>query len=159
MNTQSLVHASLANGQKQRLLKQICSFRGRVCFQVDVDLPFAFQIRAAVLQMHLTLSSASLQELTALAQLTIPEQTDEIKGSTRHSKEAFEKLSMKAKMTGTSHKCIDLVLFAYRTSRQDCSKYTPFYLKYGSQATLPIDILTDQQKTAPSYQLRSIDDR
>lgn len=47
-------------------------------------------------------------------------------------------------------KYIDPVLFAYRTSRQDSSKYTPFYLMYGRQATLPIDILTDQQKTTPT---------
>ena len=47
-------------------------------------------------------------------------------------------------------KYIDPVLFAYRTSRQDSSKYTPFYLMYGRQATLPIDILTDQQKATPT---------
>ena len=47
-------------------------------------------------------------------------------------------------------KYIDSVLFAYRTSRQDSSKYTPFFLMYGRQATLPIDILTDQQKTTPT---------
>ena len=67
-----------------------------------VDLHFTFQTRAVGLQMHLTLSSASLQELTALAQLTVPKGTDKIKGSTGHSKEALEKLSMKTKMTGTS---------------------------------------------------------
>ena len=39
-------------------------------------------------------------------------------------------------------KYIDSVLFAYRTSRQDSSKYTPFFL-YGRQNILPIDILTD----------------
>lgn len=35
---------------------------------------------------------------------------------------------------------IDNVLFAYRTSRQDSTKFTPFYLMYGREAKLPIDI-------------------
>ena len=43
-------------------------------------------------------------------------------------------------------KYIDSVLFAYRTSKQDSSKYTPFYLMYGRQATLPIDIKMDPEK-------------
>ena len=47
-------------------------------------------------------------------------------------------------MTGTS------------TLTQSClptvhsSKYTHFFLMYSRQATLPIDILTDQQKTTPT---------
>ena len=43
-------------------------------------------------------------------------------------------------------KYIESVLFAYRTSKQDSSKYTPFYLMYGRQATLPIDIKMDPEK-------------
>ena len=39
-------------------------------------------------------------------------------------------------------KYIDSVLFAYRTSSQDSSKYTPSF-SYGRQNILPIDILTD----------------
>ncbi len=34
---------------------------------------------------------------------------------------------------------VDNVLFAYRTSRQGSTKFTPFYLMYGREAKLPID--------------------
>ena len=37
---------------------------------------------------------------------------------------------------------IDNVLFAYRTSKQDSTKFTPFFLMYGREARLPIDIST-----------------
>lgn len=36
---------------------------------------------------------------------------------------------------------IDNVLFAYRTSRQDSTKFTPFYLMHGREAMLPVDAL------------------
>ena len=35
---------------------------------------------------------------------------------------------------------IDNVLFAYRTSKQDSTKFTPFFLMHGREARLPIDI-------------------
>ena len=39
---------------------------------------------------------------------------------------------------------IDYVLFAYRTSKQDSSKFTPFFLMYGREATLPVDLNCEQ---------------
>ena len=35
---------------------------------------------------------------------------------------------------------IDDVVFAYRTSRQDSTKYTPFFLMHGREARLPVDV-------------------
>lgn len=35
---------------------------------------------------------------------------------------------------------IDNILFAYRCSRHDTTKYTPFFLMYGREALLPIDV-------------------
>ena len=35
---------------------------------------------------------------------------------------------------------IDNVLFAYRSSRHDSTKCTPFLLMYGREARLPIDL-------------------
>ena len=35
---------------------------------------------------------------------------------------------------------LDEILFAYRTSIQDSSKYSPFYLMYGREPRLPIDL-------------------
>ena len=35
---------------------------------------------------------------------------------------------------------IDSILFAYRTSKHDSTKYTPFYLMYNREARLPIDV-------------------
>ena len=35
---------------------------------------------------------------------------------------------------------LDEVLFSYRTSRQDSTKFTPFFLMHGREARLPIDI-------------------
>ena len=46
---------------------------------------------------------------------------------------------------------IDDVLFAYRTSRQDSTKYTPFFLMHGREARLPIDVqlsVKDQSDTS-----------
>ena len=55
----------------------------------------------------------------------------------------------------------DLVLFAYHISRQDYSKYTPFYLMYmvGKPCTLPIDILSDQRKTTSTNSEVQITDK
>ena len=35
---------------------------------------------------------------------------------------------------------LDTCVFAYNTSQQDSTKFTPFELMFGRQATLPIDI-------------------
>ena len=35
---------------------------------------------------------------------------------------------------------LDAVLFSYHISRQDSTKYSPFYLVYGRNATLPVDL-------------------
>ncbi len=35
---------------------------------------------------------------------------------------------------------LDNILFAYRSSRHDSTKYTPFLLMYGREARLPIDL-------------------
>ena len=35
---------------------------------------------------------------------------------------------------------LDAILFSYRISRQDSTKYSPFYLVYGRNATLPVDL-------------------
>ena len=55
-------------------------------------------------------------------------------------------------------KYIDSVLFAYRTSKQDSSKYTPFYLMYGRQATLPIDIVTSDPEKTGSASVKMTDE-
>ena len=51
---------------------------------------------------------------------------------------------------------LDTCVFAYNTSRHESSKYPPFTLMFGRQATLPIDVeLSDAGKTesVPSIQL------
>lgn len=49
---------------------------------------------------------------------------------------------------------LDNVLFAYRTSRQASTKYTPFFLMYGREARLPIDItLTDSEREENTQEL------
>ena len=35
---------------------------------------------------------------------------------------------------------LDSILFAYRTSRHDTTKFTPFYLMFGREAVLPIEM-------------------
>ena len=40
---------------------------------------------------------------------------------------------------------LDNILFAYRTSRQDSTKCTPFLLMYGREARLPIDVTRVQE--------------
>ena len=35
---------------------------------------------------------------------------------------------------------VDAVLFAYRTKKHKITGFTPFYLLYGRQATLPIEL-------------------
>ena len=35
---------------------------------------------------------------------------------------------------------LDAVLFSYRVSRHDSTKFSPFYLVYGRNARLPVDI-------------------
>ena len=38
---------------------------------------------------------------------------------------------------------VDFVVFAYNTSRQESTGATPFYLLYGREAVLPIDVALD----------------
>ena len=38
-------------------------------------------------------------------------------------------------------KFLDSVLFAYRSSQQASTKYSPFYLMYGREPGLPIDVI------------------
>lgn len=38
---------------------------------------------------------------------------------------------------------IDNVLFAYRTSPQKATKYSPFYVMYNRRARLPLDVVND----------------
>ena len=40
---------------------------------------------------------------------------------------------------------LDSVLFAYRTSKQASTKYSPFYLMYGREPRLPIDLIVTNQ--------------
>ena len=40
---------------------------------------------------------------------------------------------------------LDTCAFAYNTSRHDSTKYTPFMLTFGHQATLPIDVELERQ--------------
>ena len=47
------------------------------------------------------------------------------------------------------HQLLDNVPFAYRTSRQDSTKYTPFFLLYGRKARLPIDTEHLKRKQHP----------
>src|ERR1044072_1312417 len=35
---------------------------------------------------------------------------------------------------------VSVVLFAYRTKKHKTTEYTPFYLMYGQQATLPVEL-------------------
>ena len=42
---------------------------------------------------------------------------------------------------GDWFKYLDSVLFAYNTSKQSSSKYSPFFLLYGRDARLPVDLL------------------
>ena len=39
-------------------------------------------------------------------------------------------------------KFLDSVLFAYRTSRQASTKYSPFFLMFGRELKLPIDLIS-----------------
>lgn len=48
---------------------------------------------------------------------------------------------------------VDNVLFAYRTSRQDSTRFTPFYLMYGREAKLPIDASVQQRETSDEQPL------
>lgn len=43
------------------------------------------------------------------------------------------------------NKFLDSVLFAYRTSRQSSTKYSPFYLMYGREPRLPIGLIASGQ--------------
>lgn len=54
-------------------------------------------------------------------------------------------------------KYISAVLFAYRTSVQASTKYSPFYLMYNRKARLPIDIKMQGTKKSVSEQQVDID--
>ena len=54
---------------------------------------------------------------------------------------------------------LDNVLFAYRTSRQASTKYTPFYLMYGREARLPIDINQPKPAEDDTTQELTLDER
>ncbi len=43
------------------------------------------------------------------------------------------------------HKYLDSVLFAYRTSKQASTKYSPFFIMYGREPRLPVDLMTTPQ--------------
>ena len=43
------------------------------------------------------------------------------------------------------NKSLDSVLFAYRSSRQASTKYSPFYLMYNREPRLPIDVITSEK--------------
>ena len=47
-------------------------------------------------------------------------------------------------------------MFAYNTSRHDSSKFTPFHLMFGRQATLPIDL--DILASTPEEEAERFDD-
>ena len=54
---------------------------------------------------------------------------------------------------------IDNVLFAYRTSKQDSTKYTPFFLMYGREAKLPIDVELMKQPENGQTNLEDLDEK
>ena len=54
---------------------------------------------------------------------------------------------------------LDNVLFAYRTSRQASTKYTPFFLMYGREARLPIDITLTDSKREDNTQELTLDEK
>ena len=47
---------------------------------------------------------------------------------------------------------LDTCVFAYNTSRQESSKYTPFFLMFGRRATLPVDINLNDESASEKYQ-------
>ena len=42
-------------------------------------------------------------------------------------------------------KFLDSVLFAYRTSKQASTKYSPFFLMYGREPRLPVDLIVSHK--------------
>ena len=50
-------------------------------------------------------------------------------------------LKMVDNNTNEWEKYIDSVLFSYRTSKQDSTKYSPFFIMYGRTPRLPVDLL------------------
>ena len=147
MDTQPLVHASLANGHKQ---KQICSFSGKVCFQADVPTWLTYHSHFRPGCEFVNAFDTEQCKLTGVDYIS-----SAYHPQTNRQKQTLQRSSRKIVNGGQNDwdKYIDVVLFAYCTSQilgsQDCFNYTPFYLMYGRHATLPIDILTDRQKTTP----------
>ena len=52
---------------------------------------------------------------------------------------------------------LDPILFAYRTSIQSSSKFTPFFLMYGRRARLPVEV-SGEQSSDPSGNDHATDD-
>ena len=44
---------------------------------------------------------------------------------------------------------LDAVLFSYRVSKQDSTKFSPFFLMYGRNARLPVDFNVKQNEDTP----------
>ena len=60
--------------------------------------------------------------------------------SAYHFCNPMDRMSGLIKRSSISFKGLSMVLFAYRSSRQDSMKWTPFLLMYGRETRLPIDL-------------------
>ena len=54
---------------------------------------------------------------------------------------------------------LDAVLFSYRVSRQDSTKYSPFYLMYGRNAILPVEFnMAEEHKNESEEELENTEE-
>ena len=54
---------------------------------------------------------------------------------------------------------LDAVLFSYRVSRQDSTKYSPFYLMYGRNAILPVEFnIAEEHKNESEEELENTEE-
>ena len=54
---------------------------------------------------------------------------------------------------------MDAVLFSYRVSRQDSTKYSPFYLMYGRNAILPVEFnMAEEHKNESEEELENTEE-